>query len=321
MSKAPSISKKRKASSAPCEEESLQKTASSPFDNRRGTADLVLRTFDDVDFFVHKEILSIASVAFEELILNPTPNSSNAVRNGLRVVRLTELSNALDSVLRLIYPTPPPNSLELHAIPEILEILRKYELMDFFFRVKPLLVPLIDSEPLCVYAICAEHNLHDLAVMAAVRTLQIPVDSLYSPIFKTLKAHRQLVMYHQKADTSMREFIAGSSWFFVVKGLHKAEDSDSCCPSCYDKRTNINGWIMHKSLRLFILHCKSTPFFYAHLDVTLNYLSELLKLRTKCAYCSLKSSGAVDESGFSQIFQNAVERKLREVSSKFSLCC
>ena len=74
-------------------------------------ANLILRSFDSVDFRVHKPVLSMASPFFEDLLSLPQPSDSESV-DGLPVVRLPEDSELLNSLVSMLYPvhTVTPNS-------------------------------------------------------------------------------------------------------------------------------------------------------------------------------------------------------------------
>ena len=55
--------------------EAARQVADAPFDKRCG-ADMIFRTSDNVDFFLHKPILSLASSFFETMSSLPSTTSS-----------------------------------------------------------------------------------------------------------------------------------------------------------------------------------------------------------------------------------------------------
>ena len=80
--------------------------AKKPFDIR--TADIIIRTSDNVDFYVYKAILAIASPFFDDMFslaqtaATPTDNVTQDP------VVVSEDSDTMDCLLRLCYPTDDP---------------------------------------------------------------------------------------------------------------------------------------------------------------------------------------------------------------------
>jgi hypothetical protein len=74
---------------------------------------LIIRSSDLVDFRVHKSVLAMASPIFKDLLSLPQPSDSENV-DGLPVVRLTENSELLNSLISILYPVPTaiPNTYE-----------------------------------------------------------------------------------------------------------------------------------------------------------------------------------------------------------------
>jgi len=76
-------------------------------------ANLILRSSDLVDFRVHKSVLAMVSPFFQDMLSLPQPSDSESA-DGLPVVRLTENSELLNSLISLLYPIPTvvPNTYE-----------------------------------------------------------------------------------------------------------------------------------------------------------------------------------------------------------------
>ena len=74
---------------------------------------LILRSLDLVDFRVHKSVLATVSPFFKDLLSLPQPSDSEIV-DGLPVVRLSEDSGVLNSLISILFPirTVIPNSYE-----------------------------------------------------------------------------------------------------------------------------------------------------------------------------------------------------------------
>jgi hypothetical protein len=74
-------------------------------------ANLIIRSSDLVDFRVCKSALAMASPFFKDLLSLPQPSDGESV-DGLPVVRLSEDSELLNSLVSMLYPVPTviPNS-------------------------------------------------------------------------------------------------------------------------------------------------------------------------------------------------------------------
>jgi hypothetical protein len=74
-------------------------------------ANLIIRSSDHVDFRVHKPVLSMASPVFKNRLCLPQPSDSETA-DGLPVVKLSESSELLNSLVTMLYPirTVMPNS-------------------------------------------------------------------------------------------------------------------------------------------------------------------------------------------------------------------
>ena len=64
---------------------------------------LIIRSFDLVDFRVHKSVLAMASPFFKDLLSLPQPSDGEIV-DGLPVVQLPEGSELLNSLISILYP-------------------------------------------------------------------------------------------------------------------------------------------------------------------------------------------------------------------------
>ena len=76
-------------------------------------ASLIIRSSDLVDFRVHKSVLVMVSPFFKDLLSLPQPCDSETV-DGISVVRLSESSELLNSLVSILYPVRMviPNSYE-----------------------------------------------------------------------------------------------------------------------------------------------------------------------------------------------------------------
>lgn len=132
--------------------------AAYPFN--KAAADAILRSSDNVDFWVRRSILAEASCIFEDMLSIPQPPRGTLddedTKDGLPVIRLTEGSQALDKLLRLCYPIDDPEFNSLDELRPVLEAAMKYMMEEATSLLRARLVKLGHSQPLRAFAIaCA----------------------------------------------------------------------------------------------------------------------------------------------------------------------
>ncbi|KAH8093110.1 hypothetical protein BXZ70DRAFT_993044, partial [Cristinia sonorae] len=135
--------------------------ATAPFDDKN--ADVILRTSDNVDFYVYKVVLGLASPLFKDTfsLSQPPPQANEPTTNGelLPVVPFTENSATIDYLLRLCYPiTDPIQPTDLLAVARHLEAAAKYELLEATELLRTSLRTFISSQPLRVYAVACRRT-------------------------------------------------------------------------------------------------------------------------------------------------------------------
>ena len=130
--------------------------------------DIILRALGppSCDFRVHKLVLSLASPIFEDMfsLPQPTPEDTASSAAEVEIVQVTDPPEALDIVLRLIYPAVPPSSGGcLDTLVECLVITDKYEIEGAKARLRRALVQYNTTQPLRVYAIASRFGFANLA--------------------------------------------------------------------------------------------------------------------------------------------------------------
>ena len=141
---------------------------------------VILRSSDDVDFFVLKPILAKVSIVFKDMfeLPNVDPNNSpmefDNQRHGLPIIQVTEESITLNIVLRLCYPVENPDLTNLEDIRRFLEARRKYMIEAFDQTIKNALSRVAESQPFAVFALASRYALEDVANDAAKRMLCFP---------------------------------------------------------------------------------------------------------------------------------------------------
>jgi hypothetical protein len=142
-------------------------------------ANLIIRSFDLVDFRVHKPILVMASPFFKDLLSLPQPSDGECV-DGIPVVQLPEGSELLNSLMSMLYPIPRmiPDSYE--KVLYLLAACQKYEMVsvqssiraEISHRASP--VPK-GAEAFAAYAIASAKELIPEMENAARLTLDLPM--------------------------------------------------------------------------------------------------------------------------------------------------
>ncbi|CDO69583.1 hypothetical protein BN946_scf184759.g23 [Trametes cinnabarina] len=132
--------------------------AAYPFN--KAAADAILRSSDNVDFWVRRSILAEASCIFEDMLSIPQPPphalDDHDTKDGLPVIRLTEDSHTLDRLLRLCYPIDDPDFNTLDELRPVLHAAIKYMMEEATSLLRNRLVKLGQSQPLRAFAIaCA----------------------------------------------------------------------------------------------------------------------------------------------------------------------
>jgi len=179
-------------------------------------ADVILRTSGSPnrDFRVHKLLLTLASPFFADMFTLPQPVRSGGEGADLAVVDVTDPPQALDLVLRLIYPSFLPPSIDsLDLLVEGLIIVDKYNIESARARLRVQLTRFINDAPLRVYAIASRFGFNEEAEAASSLTTthylpalpDIPDDMKYVPV----SAYHKLVVLHAKHRDSVEDAIDG----------------------------------------------------------------------------------------------------------------
>ncbi|EIN03886.1 hypothetical protein PUNSTDRAFT_128616 [Punctularia strigosozonata HHB-11173 SS5] len=179
--------------------------ADHPFN--KPSADLILRTSDNVDFHVHKSILSEASPVFETMLSLPQPRKPvglarspstkfaeqiQELKNGRPVVKIPELKNgrpvvkipetaaSLAMLLQICYPYKDPDMSDLDDTMEVLVAAIKYEMDHPTTVLSQRLQAHATTSPLRVYAFAVHRRLEEEARFAARASLRFGLNTLIS---------------------------------------------------------------------------------------------------------------------------------------------
>lgn len=206
--------------------------ASAPFDDPN--ADVILRSFDNVDFRVIRFLLSYGSDFLKDLFALPqaTGDGGNDVKDGLPVIRVTEERRTLEVLLLMCYPMgtiDPPVLKELEEINALLDAAIKYNVGGVERRARRMLLgpQFLAEDPLRVFAIACRYGLEEDARVAARAALsQSVLLRPHGPELDFITAGKlcQLLRYHMECLAAARNAVVNQSW---LDGLSHYQ-----CPFC-----------------------------------------------------------------------------------------
>ena len=173
------------------------KLANAPFNDPR--ADLVLRSSDDVNFFVFKLILSLASSVFADMFTLPLPAAPQNSSDDPPVAQLPEDAETIDMALRYCYPVQSPEVVTLRDARILMEFERKYQVDVIKPSLMRFLTDTIDRDPVSIYALASAYEYQDIAAQALQSSLMVPIYRLHSPDLQsstTREQYEALIYYH-----------------------------------------------------------------------------------------------------------------------------
>ncbi|KAA1470197.1 hypothetical protein DENSPDRAFT_922211 [Dentipellis sp. KUC8613] len=142
--------------------------AGSPFDD--ADADVIVRSYDCVDFFLYRIILAKASAVFAEMLQSAQEDAT--FRNGLYIIHAMEDAKTLSSLFRLIYPVDNPAFAEISEIKAVFKAMRKYRVRGLDWTANCILQGFASEAPEVVYAIACGFQMPNAARFAAKHTLR-----------------------------------------------------------------------------------------------------------------------------------------------------
>jgi len=215
----------------------VARTASSPFDDPK--ADLIIRSSDNIHFYVHKSQLSLVSPVFEGMLLDDT---SQEIYDDRPCLPVSDDSRHLLCLLswcdpRCKRPSPSPDNLTM-----TLEIASKYGMSSIVAHAESDLLALDDSvksNPLKFFATAIRFRLDEVAQKAAQATLQIPLARCHNfPQLKHISgfAVQNLHNYHYRCKVAIRSLFASDSWAQEMRTV--ARHLMSCKPAKGEPHTH-----------------------------------------------------------------------------------
>jgi hypothetical protein len=150
-----------------------------PFD--KPNADIILRSSDNVDFRVFRQLLIISSPIFERMLSSPQPAETESYlssQDGLPVIQLSESSEVLEALLMFCYPrwSAKPELDTLEEIKSVLEAAIQYDMEDVKDILQEMLVAprFVEDKVghLRVFGIAVRYQLKEAAEVAMQYTLR-----------------------------------------------------------------------------------------------------------------------------------------------------
>lgn len=135
----------------------------SPIFSINPKADVIVRSSDDIDFYVSCYFLSYASPVFEGLFSIPSPpnpEDNDEIKDGLPILKLAEDSLILERILLLCYPMNIANLEDVFVsdvedATSLLLAVEKYDMVDSGKRLRRLLLecPFLRADPMHAFAV------------------------------------------------------------------------------------------------------------------------------------------------------------------------
>ncbi|PBK93645.1 hypothetical protein ARMGADRAFT_1063018 [Armillaria gallica] len=183
--------------------------ADPPFNDPSDCADVVIRTADNVDFFVLKALLSLNSPSsFFRHALQASHHTEE--RDGLPVLEVKEDSDTFRTILLFCYPYKIPEIKDFGQFMKVGMALDKYCIDSALERfIEAVLASsVIKDQPVRVFSVAVANGWKELAETAARNTLAIPLEpEVEFEEFRHINAlqHFRLREYHRKCGKVVQD--------------------------------------------------------------------------------------------------------------------
>ncbi|KAH9893466.1 hypothetical protein C8Q73DRAFT_697031 [Cubamyces lactineus] len=202
--------------------------AGSPFNNP--TADLILRTSDNVAFLVRAGILAETSPVFHDMFAlskqtsaedsreaKATPDTtSSPPASSPEVLEVPENSDTLDALLRICYPISNPAFHDLELVKPVLVAAHKYQMDIVLETVGTRLTEFAREMPLRAYAIAIRYDMDAVARNAARHFLRHEWDPAggHPAELDGINggAYHRLLAYRRKCVNALLDMCTGLGW-------------------------------------------------------------------------------------------------------------
>ncbi|KAF8267381.1 hypothetical protein EI94DRAFT_1801721 [Lactarius quietus] len=292
-----------------------------PFDH--ADADIILRSSDQVDFHVFKDILSLSSPFFKSMFSLPQPDVGVAEKQN-PVIDLTEHSSTIATLLTFIYPvvSVPPEPGSLGDMIDAFVAAKKYDMDVVSQRLNQTFAEsaAVQDDPVVAFCVAYSHQLGDAARIAAKASLKrrMNLDNIGDQLqYINGPAFHQLYKFHRACSAAAAQTISGKHLTWIAFSNSTWWDlANIGCPSrCpryeYKLGHSRSSWpasvpyhdFITRTLNILLEHpCQEA--------VTKHEFLHPSYKENACKDCRLTSLGLPE---FSRLLGEEVERRVSEV--------
>ncbi|KAF8892205.1 hypothetical protein BD779DRAFT_1511571 [Infundibulicybe gibba] len=200
--------------------------------------DVILRSFDNIDFYTHRLLLSLASPFFRDMFTLPQGSTTSQLDDdAIPTIHMGERSNAVRHFLMWCDPRCRLVCEEWGDIIGVLELAEKYEVAPLKTEMGLVMKSRwVCKTPLRVYAIAIQYRFIDLIKLAARRSLEVSLGEFPDiPEMSRISAiaFHHLLRYHHSCASVAVGVTTNLSWLLPdAKELfkrHRDSGYSNCC--------------------------------------------------------------------------------------------
>lgn len=188
-----------------------------PFDD--DDADAILRSADQVDFYVYRVILSKSSPFFKSMFSLPQPN--DRISEKRPVVSVTENSRTVDVLLAFIYPVEN-EAISLNNMVDALSAARKYDMVAVSQRLYEQFAAskIVQDSPVEAFCVAYSRKLGEAARIAAKASLKhrMNLDSIGDKLqYTNGPALHQLWKFHRACSATAAKAVSEEDLTWIAE--------------------------------------------------------------------------------------------------------
>ncbi|KAI0352391.1 hypothetical protein OH77DRAFT_1428686 [Trametes cingulata] len=310
-----------------------------PFDGHSDpSADLILRSNDDVGFHVRRSVLELASPTIADLLgtgnrqpgertaptvspgASASASASAHATPGIATVKLQEKSSVLDRLLRMCYPVAHRPFVSLDELQPVIHAAHKYRMQGVMEDLEARLLEFADMYPLRVYAIAIRYEMQDETVRTAARHFLAhpwkPSADLIPEIeLINAGAYVRLLVFRSECVQTLQEMCTSLEWlphstytFMECEECERDEDAPRCRLRHGNRTQQPVRWFWHLYVRL-AERLKECPVSDGLSDPAL--IGDAVRAASRCEGCS--------EVAFDQLLSFMSQMKT-EVDCRLAKC-
>ncbi|KAF8273057.1 hypothetical protein EI94DRAFT_47629 [Lactarius quietus] len=217
-----------------------------PFDD--DDADAILRSSDQVDFYVYRVILSKSSPFLKSMFSLPQPDASISEKRP--VVKLTENGRTIDVLLAFIYPVET-EPLSLDDMINALSAARKYDMAAVSQRLNEKFAKskVVQDSPVEAFCAAYSHKLGEAARLAATASLKrrMSLDDIGDKLqYTNGPALHQLWKFHRACSNTATEAIDDEHLTWITTSNRTWWASRAKSHRDASVRSMTINWVLHK---------------------------------------------------------------------------